>query len=177
MEGGHCGGLGNILTAVSSILTGKGGDDWVRIKNSKRLLVNDFHGVREDKANGNGTFDFLGFTHYWEKSRRGCWIVKRKTAKKRFRRTVKALKQWCRRNRLLPLKEQYRVLCLKIQGHYQYYGIRGNYRMLARIPHYVRRAWQYWLSRRSHKGYISGKKFQRLMVTFSFPKPRIIHNI
>jgi group II intron reverse transcriptase/maturase len=134
-------------------------------------------GVREDKGNGNGTFDFLGFTHYWEKSRRGSWIIKRKTARKRLRRTIKALWQWCRRNRHLPLKEQHRALCIKIQGHYQYYGIRGNMRRLARILYYARRAWQYWLSRRSHKGYISWDKFQTLMINLPFPKPRIIHNI
>ncbi|MHC4536123.1 MAG: group II intron reverse transcriptase/maturase [Planctomycetota bacterium] len=131
----------------------------------------------EPQANGNGTFDFLGFTHYWEKSRRGYWVIKRKTAKKRYSRTVKSLWQWCRVNRHLPLEDQHRMLCLKIRGHFQYYGIRGNMRMLTRIPHYTRKAWQYWLSRRCRKGYISWEKFETIITAFPFPKPKIVHNI
>jgi RNA-directed DNA polymerase len=50
----------------------------------------------------NGTFDFLGFTHYWTTSRRGFWVIKRRTARKRLRRTKKALWRWCRANRTRP---------------------------------------------------------------------------
>ncbi|MDP6504372.1 MAG: reverse transcriptase domain-containing protein, partial [Planctomycetota bacterium] len=54
---------------------------------------------RRAPHSGNGTFDFLGFTHYWARSRRGYWVLKRRTARKRIRRTAIALWQWCRRNR------------------------------------------------------------------------------
>jgi hypothetical protein len=40
---------------------------------------------------GNGTFDFLGFTHYWARSRRGYWVIKRRTARKRLRRAMKSI--------------------------------------------------------------------------------------
>jgi RNA-directed DNA polymerase len=62
---------------------------------------------------GNGTFDFLGLTHYWTKSRRGYWGIKRRTARKRLRRTKKMWWRWCRANRHAPLTDQYRMLCLK----------------------------------------------------------------
>jgi RNA-directed DNA polymerase len=69
---------------------------------------------------GNSTFDFLGFTHYWTKSLRGYWVIKRKTIGKRLRRFMKAMWQWCRKNRHEPLKEQYSSLCSKLRGYYQY---------------------------------------------------------
>jgi group II intron reverse transcriptase/maturase len=80
------------------------------------------------KAEFNGTFDFLGFTHYWGKAREGSWVIKRKTMGKRARRFVKSVRQWCRENRHLPLNEQHRALSVKLRGHYQYYGVRHNSR-------------------------------------------------
>ena len=132
---------------------------------------------RNKSAGRNGTFDFLGFTHYWAKSRRGYWVIKRKTEKKRLRRAMKKLWQWCRYNRHRPLKEQYQMLCLKLRGYYQYYGIRGNFRGLDRVYNLVRKAWRFWLSRRSHKGSIMWEKFEQLEASFPLPKPRIVHNI
>jgi RNA-directed DNA polymerase len=126
---------------------------------------------------GNGTFELLGFTHYWTKSRRGSWVIKRKTASKRLRRTMKALWQWCRDQRHTPLTVQHRILCQKLRGHYQYYGIRGNYPRLEQLYEHAGHAWRYWLSRRSHKSAIPWEKFDRLHVRFPLPAPRILHVI
>jgi len=135
-------------------------------------------GFKENKAHGNGTFDFLGFTHYWARSHRGNWVIRRKTRKKGIRRFLTSLWLWCRRNRHLSLKEQYQMLCLKLRGHYQYYGISGNYSAINSIYHYARRYWRYWLSRRSHKGYIDWEKFLiSILDSFPLPKPRIVHCI
>jgi RNA-directed DNA polymerase len=122
-----------------------------------------------------GTFDFLGFTHYWMKSRRGYWIITRRTARKRLSRTLSALWKWCRKCRHLPMKEQYRMLCQKLQGHYQYYGVRGNYRMLEKVYWYAGKAWRYWLSHRSQKSAIPWERFNLLAVIFPLPKPHIVH--
>ena len=75
---------------------------------------------REQSAGGKGSFDFLGFTHYWAKTRRGYWVIKRKTLGKRLRRFRKAIGTWCRENRHEPLQEQYRMVGTKLRGYDQY---------------------------------------------------------
>ena len=133
---------------------------------------------QEKSAEYPSSFDFLGFTHYWEKSRRGTWVIKRKTVGKRLRRFVKGIWRWCRENRHGSLKEQYRALCSKLRGYYQYYGIRGNYKMLEVVFEQTERAWRYWLSRRSHKGRINWQKFiESLRKKLPLPRPRIVHTI
>jgi len=132
---------------------------------------------RETAGTGNDTFEFLGFTHYWAKSRLGTWVLKRRTAKKRVRRAKKTLWQWCRTHRHRPLKEQYPQLCQKLQGHYQYYSIRGNYRALESVFAFVRKAWRYWLSRRSRTSSIPWDKFERILEVLPLPRPRIIHQV
>jgi hypothetical protein len=77
----------------------------------------------------------------------------------------------------LPLKDQYRRLCQKLRGHFQYYGIRGNYGLLVEVRQHAEEAWRYWLSRRSHKSAISWEKFQKLKQVFVLPTPKIVHNI
>jgi group II intron reverse transcriptase/maturase len=130
-----------------------------------------------ESGHGNGTFEFLGFTHYWTTSRRGYWVIKRTTAKKRLRRAMKAVWQWCRNHRHDPLREQYRRLSQKLQGHYQYYGIRGNYRKLAVLYQMAETAWRYWLSRRSQQSAIRWEKFCKLLEVYPLPKPSIVHGI
>lgn len=126
---------------------------------------------------GSGTFDYLGFTHYWTRSRRGNWVIKRRTSRKGLRRTKKALWQWCRDHRHNPLREQHGTLCQKLRGHYQYFGIRCNMRMLESVYRYAGKAWRYWLSRRSRESNIPWEKFFKLMAVFPLPRPRLVHNI
>jgi group II intron reverse transcriptase/maturase len=124
-----------------------------------------------------GTFDFLGFTHYWAKSRRGNWVIKRKTARKRQRRSLKSLWQWCKENRHLSLREQYRMLCQKLRGHYQYYGIVGNYRQMAKVYYQAIRGWWYWLNRRGNQREVIWGQFEKILTGYVLPKPRTIHAI
>ena len=133
--------------------------------------------AHQGSESGNGTFTFLGLTHYWTKSRQGFWVIKRRTARKRLRRTKKSLWRWCRNNRHAPLQYQYQMLCAKLRGHYQYYGIRGNFRLLEEVRRSAERAWRYWLSRRSSTSAMGWKKFWKLMQTSILPIPRIVHNI
>jgi RNA-directed DNA polymerase len=133
---------------------------------------------REHAATGKGTFDFLGFTHYWAKTSRGYWVIKRKTVGKRLRRCMKGIWTWGRENRHAPLTEQYRTLCAKLRGYYHYHGIRGNIKALRTVLEHTRRAGQYWLSRRSHKGRLNWHKYEAsVRQQFPLPKPRSIHNI
>lgn len=124
-----------------------------------------------------GTFVFLGFSHYWAKTRQAYWVIKRKTAPKRLRRTVKAIWQWCKENRHLPIAEQYQRLCQKLRGHYQYYGLRSNYRQLEAVYQHTLSGWRYWLARRSREGKLRWDKFKQIVTNFPLPRPRIIHAI
>ena len=127
---------------------------------------------------GKGTFDFLGFTHYWARSRQGYWVIKRKTKCKRMRAVMKAIWQWCKWNRHMLIKEQWKKLCQKLRGHYQYFGIRGNYELMEVYYWYTEKAWKYWLGHRHRNGNISWETFNRHhRVIFPLPKPRIVHNV
>jgi len=122
------------------------------------------------------TFDLLGFTHYWTKSRRGYWVIKQKTATDRLSRAVKRVGQWCRDHRHLPVGEQQRELVLKVRGHYAYYGITGNAWMLKRFLTAVLRRWRYWLGRRSQRGYWSWERLQRFLARMPLPQPVPVHS-
>jgi len=121
------------------------------------------------------TFDFLGFTHYWGKSRKGNWVVKHKTQRVRLSRTLKRIATWCRKNRHEPVAEQHRVLSAKLRGHDAYYGVVGNRRSLSSLRHQVERIWRTWLSRRSDKGRINWDKMVRILGCYPLPSPRIHH--
>jgi group II intron reverse transcriptase/maturase len=123
-----------------------------------------------------GTFDLLGFTHYWGRSRRGGWVIQRKTAASRFQRAVRTLAQWCRLNRHLPVTEQHQTLSRKLRGHDAYYGITGNYRMLQKLRYVVERAWQKWLARR-HAGPLYWERFRRVLERYPLPAARIVHSV
>jgi RNA-directed DNA polymerase len=96
-----------------------------------------------------GTFNLLGFTHYWGKSQRGYWVVKQKTASDRFSRAVRSIDSWCQAHRHWSLQEQQQKLNEKLRGHYAYYGVTGNSTALSRFLHTVEEIWRKWLSRRN----------------------------
>ena len=121
------------------------------------------------------TFDFLGFTHIVGTDRKGRYLVIRKTARKRFRRHLSNSKAWLRKHRHWPLDWQWRQLCKHLVGYYQYYGIRGNYRALARYRWRLWRLWYQSLSRRSQKS--NGHRLTHLLTeVFPLPKARITHS-
>ncbi len=119
-----------------------------------------------------GSFDFLGFTHFWSRSKKGNWVVKRKTAGSRFRRAVKKIADWCRLNRHLPFADQYRALWQKLRGHFQYYGgVLSNGRSLWCFRERVQEIWQRWLSRRSGQAGLSWARMAALLKRFVLPTP------
>ena len=126
------------------------------------------------------SFDFLGFTHYWEKSRSGSYVVRRKTAQSRFARGLKNVSQWCRENRHRKITEQIRIFSRKLQGHYAYYAIHGNYRSLERFRRRALHIWYRWLCRRTRNwAGISGSfgQFaQKVTSLYRVPTPKILHS-
>jgi len=146
----------------------------LKIHPDKTRLV-EFRKPKEprDRSGGPGNFDFLGFTHYWAKSRTGTWVVKRKTSKKRFSRAIKAMGDWLRKNRHIRLWEQHRTLRQKLQGHFNYYGISGNARAIANYAYEVRVLWRKWLGRRSQRANLSWEAMERILEWFPLPPPRL----
>ncbi len=131
----------------------------------------------KEVSKGENTFEFLGFTHYWARTRTGYWVIKRKTATKKMRKSIVAMREWCRNNRHKPLKWQQQMLSSKFRGHFQYFGVRCNMRSMEAVRYFVIRGWQYWLSRRSHKSAIPWEEFKQLLEAFPLPAPKIVHTV
>jgi group II intron reverse transcriptase/maturase len=151
----------------------------LRLHPEKTRLV-DFRSP--PRAGGSGSqrersFALLGFTHFWGRSRKGRWVVKRKTAKDRFSRALRAVGRWCRANRHRCLREQQAALSRKLRGHYAYYGITGNSRALVRFRYEVERLWRKWLGRRSWHGRMTWERFDRLRDNYPIPPARAVHSV
>jgi len=131
---------------------------------------------REGLFASNGTFDLLGFTHYWARSRQGNWVVKRKTSRKRFTRALRTIYEWCRTHRHQPVREQHQMLGLKLRGHYAYYGITGNAEALSTFFLEVKRAWKKWLCQRSQRAYLDWPRFVALLERYPLPPPVAVHS-
>lgn len=123
-----------------------------------------------------GSFGFLGFTHIWARSRRGYWVIKRRTATNRLQRSLKAVNGWCRIHRHWKRADQHEVLSAKIRGHCQYYGIRGNSECLSAYHRQVERIWKFWLGRRSQRGYLPWAKFKAYLRQHPLPTPSVVPN-
>lgn len=129
---------------------------------------------RQNDRSGPGTFDFLGFTIYWCRNRRGGWRPGMKTRKARLRRALVTLGDQCRRHRHRPLTEQHAALSRSLRGHYQYFGVNGNSRSLQKMRYRAARVWLKWLRRRSQRGgRLTWKRFNAYLRAHPLPKPRI----
>lgn len=124
-----------------------------------------------------GTFNFLGFTLYWGKSRKGHWTVMRKTAKDRLQGSISRINVWCKINRHDLFTHQWNTLNAKLRGHYQYYGITGNSRSLDLFYLAVTRLWFKWLSRRSNHGFTWDRFNLLTKGAFVLTRPIIYHSV
>lgn len=162
-----------LRTVIEKRLTKYG----LKLHPSKTRVV-DFGHERDgdsdrDKHKGD-SFDFLGFTHIWKRSRRGKWIVMRKTSKQRLARCLRGVYHYCRRHRHDPLASQHAYLGRLMRGHFAYYGIVGNGSSIRKFAHQVNRIWYKWLKRRNGLGRLRWEKFNRLLKRFPLPPPRIV---
>jgi group II intron reverse transcriptase/maturase len=137
----------------------------------------DSHSLSGGRDGGPGSFDLLGFTHFWGRSQRGTWVVKRKTAKDRLSRALHRVQTWCRVNRHRPITVQHTALVRKLKGHDAYYGITGNARALAVFRRWVTRIWKKWLGRRSWHGRMNWERMNRLLEVFPLPPVRVVHSV
>ena len=122
------------------------------------------------------TFDFLGFTHFWAKSRKGRYVVKQKTAKTRFSRSLRRIKDQCRNMMHDSLADQQRILTRMLQGHYNYFGITGNSDALRNLAHEVTRIWGRALARRNKRRFV-WRRFLPLLTRFPLPAAKTVHSV
>ena len=134
-------------------------------------------GRRMERGARPGTFDFLGFTHYWGQALKGYPLVRRKTARSRLRRALKSVSEWMRQARHLPFAEQHVALIRKLKGHDGYYGITGNCWALDTFRREVKRRWRYWLGRRSRRAALSWERFWALLRRFPLPASRVVQSV
>ena len=145
----------------------------------KTKLVNFTRPQGKDREYKRGTrpdtFSFLGFTHFWKKSRNGRPVIGRKTKQTRMSTALQVMNNWCRENRHMKLKDQHEALCRKVSGHYAYFGITGNYVSIKNYVCQVERIWRKWLGRRSWRDGFNWERMKnRVLNNYPLPKPRIV---
>jgi hypothetical protein len=161
---------------VMEVLPKSFGKYGLTVHPEKTRIVEFTRPTGREERKGSGCFNFLGFTHYWGKSKRGGWYIRRKTEKSRFTRSLKNITEWCKRHRHFPLREQQKMLTLKLRGHYAYYGITGNAKWLVRFREEVRRVWRKWLNRRSKNPDMPWERFERLEQHYPLPMAKVMRS-
>ncbi len=122
---------------------------------------------------GPATFDFLGFTFYWARTRKGHWRMACKTRRASLRRAKTSIYDWCRRHRHLSIKDQHAALHRRLRGHFNYFGVSGNYNSMMRLAEDAKRSWYKWLRRRSQRTRLNWERFTDLLLWWPLPRPRI----
>jgi group II intron reverse transcriptase/maturase len=137
-----------------------------------RPLMTD--STRHPQTDGT-SFDFLGLTHVWGRSRKGKPTVRQVTAKGRYARALAAVSDWCRKNRHRSIPDQHRRLSSMMRGHFAYYGVGGNMRRLLWFAHQVVRIWQKWLSRRDRRSVVRWTRLNEVLRQHPLPRAKIFH--
>jgi RNA-directed DNA polymerase len=123
---------------------------------------------------GETSFDFLGFEFRWGTDRQGQARLKRRTARKKFRSSIKRVAEWCKQNRHRRVREQFKLLNAKLRGYYNYYGVRGNYASLNEFYQLVQRLHLKWLNRRSQRQSYNWTGYRTLKQHFALLRPYIV---
>ena len=167
---------------VMAVLPKRFGRFGLTLHPEKTRLVRFLRPPRDHKGNpptanvGSRSFDLLGFTHIWGRSQRGIWVLKRRTAKARLRRSLQLVAKWCREHRHDAVSWQHKELVRKLRGHYAYYGLTGNAQQLNRFQSEVRRVWRKWLDRRSPRSGMTWERFAGLLKRYPLPRAEIVHS-
>ncbi len=127
----------------------------------------------QQRGKGPATFDFLGFTFYWTRTRKGHWRMWCKTRRASLRRAKQAIYDWCRRHRHQPVEAQHAALGRRLRGHFNYFGVSGNFRSLLRLVEATKRAWYKWLCRRSQRKRLTWERCTDFLRQRPLPRPRI----
>ena len=131
----------------------------------------------QQSGQGPATFDFVGFTFYWRRPRTGHWRMGCKTRRASLRRAKQALYDWCRRHRHQSVEAQHAALSRRLRGHFNYFGVNGNFQSLLRLVEATKRAWDTWLCRRSQRKRLTWERFTDFLRQRPLPRPRIMVRI
>lgn len=123
---------------------------------------------------GETSFEFLSFEFRWGTDRKGQARLQRRSSRKKFRSSVKRAAEWCKKNRHLRMKEQFKQLNAKLRGYYNYYGVNGNYASLNEFYHQLKRLHLKWLNRRSQRPSYTWDGYLALTQLFTLARPRIV---
>ncbi len=148
----------------------------------EKTRIIEFGRYAQAKARERGkkpdTFDFLGLTHFCDRTRRGKFKVGRRTSRRRFRAKMKAMNGWLKSVRnYLRLRDWWKILVVKLVGHYRYYGVSGNYESIRRFYFRTLNLVFKWINRRSQKKSYTRAGFRQYLECYPLPKPKIYRNL
>jgi RNA-directed DNA polymerase len=140
----------------------------------KTRLLSFGRPAKGSKKRCSTTFDFLGFTHYWCRTRGGGWMLWCKTRHARQKRAISSIADWCRNHRHESVKTQHAALVRRLRGHFNYFGVNGNMPRLYNLVQAVRRIWLKWLQRRSQRSTLTWESFHVMLKDrYPLPEPRV----
>lgn len=150
-------------------------------KDKTRVLEFGRFATKNSQKQGKGkpeTFDFLGFTHYCSHTKDGRFALKLTTSRKKQTASLKRQNQWLQSIRnSLPIADIWKLLSLKLQGHYQYYGVSGNFEGIRSYYQQTRKLAFKWMNRRSQKKSWSWPSFAEYLLRHPLPQPRLTYAI
>ena len=147
----------------------------------EKTRIIEFGRYAKINANAKGkkpeTFNFLGFTHFIDKTRKGKFKLGRKTERKKMSAKLKEINLWLKSIRNMYLvKEWWKMLIAKLRGYFQYYGVSGNYRSISKFYYQIILMTFKWLNRRSQKKSFNWNTFWEYLKKHELPKPKIHHD-
>ncbi|MFQ5686006.1 MAG: DNA polymerase [Candidatus Scalindua sp.] len=123
------------------------------------------------------TLDFLGFTHYCDRSRKGSFKVGRKTSRKKYSAKCRAMNTWLKAiKNQVKTKVWWKILIAKLRGHFQYHGVSENYNGIIRFYKFTIKVLRKWMNRRSQKRKMSCDRFTKYLEHYPIPKPKIVRS-
>lgn len=162
---------------IRKALAGRVDKFGLALNEAKTRLVSFTRPASGERGPG-AVFDFLGFTFYWGRSRRGRPLVKVKTSGKRLRAKLKAVNEWAKHTRSRCSMQQFwAVLCAKVRGHLRYYGVSFNIPALNAFVHKVRRLVFKWLNRRSQRRSFTWDAFAHYALAHPLPRVAVYHRL
>ena len=128
------------------------------------------------EGDSSGKFTFLGFDFFWGKCRHNpnYWRVRRVTNAKKFHNGLKALKNWLKKSRSIPLPEIIATLKNKLRGVWNYYGVIGNSERNGRFAWFAQRLVYKWLNRRSQRRSYNMTAFMEAWARWEIPMPSVV---